>query len=194
MTDCLAVCLLHQVKIVDDPRAATMPFFRSMRHKDPRAREGACEKRHFLSHLYLKTMILPRQAGDKHRESSTQKKMCRFLAGFEADMQGMYAVTSSFCCVLFPVKREEGCPEPVLVNHRFVFIQENSERMPRVPPAGVIDKITERAKVKKQEQAAAEPEEEEVRRDRLLPLSPPLPFLSSGIVLPIQARDKRVSE
>lgn len=60
----------REVKIVDDPRAATMPFFRSMRHPDPRAREG-----------------------------------------FTADMQG------------------------------------------------VIDKITERAKVKKLEQAAAEPEE-----------------------------------
>ena len=48
----------------------------------------------------------------------------------------------------------------------------------------------ERAKVKKQEQAAAEPEEEEVRSDLLLLLTSLL-FLSSGIVLPIQARYKR---
>jgi hypothetical protein len=36
-------------------------------------------KRHFLSHLYIKCIILPRQARDKHRES-TQKK-CRFPSG-----------------------------------------------------------------------------------------------------------------
>ena len=30
----------REVKIVDDPRAATMPFFRSLRHPDPRARDG----------------------------------------------------------------------------------------------------------------------------------------------------------
>ena len=34
-------------------------------------------KRHFLSHLYIKINILPRQARDKHRENS---KKCRFLA------------------------------------------------------------------------------------------------------------------
>jgi len=33
-------------------------------------------KRHFSSHLYIKCIILPRQARDEHRES-TQKK-CRF--------------------------------------------------------------------------------------------------------------------
>jgi hypothetical protein len=31
-----------------------------------------------LSHLYIKCIILPRQARDKHRENS---KKCRFLAG-----------------------------------------------------------------------------------------------------------------
>jgi hypothetical protein len=35
-------------------------------------------KRHFLSHLYIKYIILPRQARDKHRKNS---KKCRFLAG-----------------------------------------------------------------------------------------------------------------
>jgi hypothetical protein len=34
-------------------------------------------KRSFLSHLYIKTIILPRQARDKHRE--TLKKMAVFL-------------------------------------------------------------------------------------------------------------------
>ena len=38
-------------------------------------------KRHFLSHLYIKCIILPRQARDKHRES-TQKRavFCREFA------------------------------------------------------------------------------------------------------------------
>jgi hypothetical protein len=32
-----------------------------------------CEKRHFLRHLYIKTIILPRLARDKHRESTQNK-------------------------------------------------------------------------------------------------------------------------
>jgi hypothetical protein len=32
------------------------------------------QKTAFLSHQYIKTIILPRQARDKHRESSTQKE------------------------------------------------------------------------------------------------------------------------
>eukprot|EP01046_Picozoa_sp_COSAG06_P043484 COSAG06_NODE_5700_length_3313_cov_3.423460_5_plen_119_part_00 len=35
-------------------------------------------KRHFLSHLYIKTIFLPRQARDRHRENS---KRDRFRAG-----------------------------------------------------------------------------------------------------------------
>jgi hypothetical protein len=31
---------------------------------------GAARKRHFLRHLYIKIIILPRQARDKHRENS----------------------------------------------------------------------------------------------------------------------------
>jgi hypothetical protein len=38
-----------------------------------------CEKRHFLRHLYIKTIILPRQARNKHRENS--KKEWRFSQG-----------------------------------------------------------------------------------------------------------------
>jgi hypothetical protein len=44
-------------------------------------RGGACRKvrkRHFLRHLYIKVIILPRQARDKHRENS---KKGRFLEG-----------------------------------------------------------------------------------------------------------------
>ena len=36
----------------------------------PLRRLGTCVKTAFLSHLYIKTNILPRQARDKHRESS----------------------------------------------------------------------------------------------------------------------------
>ena len=40
-----------------------------------------CEKRHFLSHLYIKTNMLPRQARDKHREKSKKSGvLCRTLA------------------------------------------------------------------------------------------------------------------
>jgi hypothetical protein len=39
--------------------------------------ETGCETRHFLSHLYINTNFLPRQARDKHRENS--KKEWRFL-------------------------------------------------------------------------------------------------------------------
>jgi hypothetical protein len=39
-------------------------------------------KRHFLSHLYIKAIILPRQARDKHRES-TPKKEWRFSSAGE---------------------------------------------------------------------------------------------------------------
>eukprot|EP01046_Picozoa_sp_COSAG06_P012088 COSAG06_NODE_698_length_12975_cov_108.592575_8_plen_118_part_00 len=47
--------------------------------------EGIGKKTGFLSHLYIKVMILPRQARDKHRENS---KKARFVAGramFETD-------------------------------------------------------------------------------------------------------------
>jgi hypothetical protein len=42
-------------------------------------------KRHFLSHLYIKTMVLPRQARDKHRENSKT----RFLS-HECDEGGQH--------------------------------------------------------------------------------------------------------
>jgi hypothetical protein len=38
-----------------------------------------CEKRHFLRHLYVKAIFLPRRVRDKHRES-TQKRVA-FFAG-----------------------------------------------------------------------------------------------------------------
>ena len=47
-----------------------------MAGRPPRASDQV-RKRHFLSHLYIKCIILPRQARDKHRENS---KKGRFLA------------------------------------------------------------------------------------------------------------------
>ena len=54
----------------DDKGAKTL---KSNVAKDLRTR-GKVRKRHFLRHLYIKCIVLPRQARDKHRES-TQKRM-----------------------------------------------------------------------------------------------------------------------
>ena len=50
------------------------------------ARPTACvvRKRHFLSHLYIKCMILPRQARDKHRENSKKVPFSRRLQHLNA--------------------------------------------------------------------------------------------------------------
>lgn len=53
-----------QLKVVDDPRAATMPFFRSLRHPDPRARDGF--------HADMQGVI------DKITERAKVKKLVRF--------------------------------------------------------------------------------------------------------------------
>eukprot|EP01046_Picozoa_sp_COSAG06_P020681 COSAG06_NODE_1523_length_9173_cov_31.694682_3_plen_96_part_00 len=52
-----------------DTRAVGLPRLRSSFGVIP---QSPARKRHFLSHLYIKCIILPRQARDKHRES-TQK-------------------------------------------------------------------------------------------------------------------------
>jgi hypothetical protein len=51
---------------VDEAKAAGNVLYQS---KDWAA-AVRCEKRHFLRHLYIKCIILPRQARDKHRENS----------------------------------------------------------------------------------------------------------------------------
>ena len=54
-----------------------MNFVRHHSHILPIEYFNAGEKRHFLRcHLYIKCIILPRQARDKHRES-TQKRVIR---------------------------------------------------------------------------------------------------------------------
>ena len=68
----------------------------------------ACGKRLFVSHLYIKTIILPRQARDKHRES-TQKKD---LISFE----------------YFP----SVCPEPLLVKWQLRFTIKTAQKICRV--------------------------------------------------------------
>jgi hypothetical protein len=43
---------------------------RAHQPKIARGEEATARKRHFLRHLYIKIIILPRQARDKHRENS----------------------------------------------------------------------------------------------------------------------------
>jgi hypothetical protein len=43
-------------------------------------------KNGFLRHLYIKTMILPRQAQDKHRENAKRDAVCS-----QVDVAGKYA-------------------------------------------------------------------------------------------------------
>jgi hypothetical protein len=74
-----------------------------------RRRQTACEKTAFLSHLYIKTNILPRQARDKHRENS--KKMPFFLGFLAMDQQGVFEVRkrsfqSHLCVNAFALPRQ----------------------------------------------------------------------------------------
>ena len=62
----MRVAVQLQLKIVDDPRAATVPFFRSMRHPDPRARDGF--------HADMQGVI------DKITERAKVKKLVRCFA------------------------------------------------------------------------------------------------------------------
>ena len=48
-------------------------------HSTPGEVVGQVRKRHFLRHLYIKCIILPRQARDKHRESTQKRDV--FLQG-----------------------------------------------------------------------------------------------------------------
>jgi hypothetical protein len=60
--------------------------------------EGAgARKRHFLSHLYIKINILPRQARDKHRENSkkvpfSQEEAKRTMLKNEATMRALHVI------------------------------------------------------------------------------------------------------
>ena len=70
-----------------------------------------CAKTVFESHLYIKFMILPRQARDKHRESTqTRDRFARLLLFYEDMTHRCEENASLFEC--FPY----GCPEPVLTN------------------------------------------------------------------------------
>jgi hypothetical protein len=60
----------------------------------------------FLSHLYIKTIILPRQAQDKHRENSKKDAVFRTTPSRIPPHQTKRRCSDSFPWVC--------CPEPVL--------------------------------------------------------------------------------
>ena len=62
------------------------------------AAHGSVRKPHLLSSLYVKLMILPRQARDKHRKS-TQKEMCCLTGHSNASRQAF-----SFCDAILYLK------------------------------------------------------------------------------------------
>ena len=53
-------------------------------------------KTQFLSHLYIKTIILPRQARDKHRKNSKKMPFSRFRYPFIVAPEGIQVVTLTF--------------------------------------------------------------------------------------------------
>ena len=67
-------------QITADQKASKRGYFEARNiYRSPTALGYALvRKTAFLCHLYIKTIILPRQARDKHRESS---KRARFVAG-----------------------------------------------------------------------------------------------------------------
>jgi hypothetical protein len=53
-------------------------------------------KTHLLRHFVLKTIVLPRQARDKHRENSTQKeRLLRVFAGADFEVMSINGYTTS---------------------------------------------------------------------------------------------------
>jgi hypothetical protein len=80
---------------------------------------AACERKTaFLSHLCTKTIILPRQARDKHRENSKKDAVFRteitvWQLGLCNAQSFPAGVSQSFLLTV--------CPEPVLVNGRLFF-------------------------------------------------------------------------
>ena len=89
----------------------------------------ALRKTAFLSHLYMKTIMLPRQGRDQHRES-TQKKMPFFAPGLHqqrgrsiscerrARRRRLRKTQPLFVLGCFP----HVCPEPVLVKRCILYI------------------------------------------------------------------------
>jgi hypothetical protein len=83
VTTFLCVCLKQRWSMTMTQRFC----FCRHRYGDGRDKWGfvtpdGCEKRHFLRHLYIKCIFLPRQARDKHRENSKKSGvLCRKLLG-----------------------------------------------------------------------------------------------------------------
>jgi hypothetical protein len=89
------------------------------------ARPPHCNKTVFLSHLYIKTNILPRQARDEHRENSKKRPFFSYLRVRAVHCGAMleeHTHLSLFEC--FPYV----CPEPVLVKRSFL---DSFKRHPR---------------------------------------------------------------
>jgi hypothetical protein len=61
---------------------------------------GLRKKTGFLSHLYIKTIILPRQARDKHRENSKTDAIFRTVASVVA-VVAVTPATSPLCVRFF---------------------------------------------------------------------------------------------
>ena len=67
-----------------------------------------CENRHFLRHLYIKCIILPRQARDKHREIS--KKEWRFVqVGYAFRNRTAATVRGQLLFFFFPICLSRAC-------------------------------------------------------------------------------------
>ena len=82
----------------------------------------------FLSHLYIKTNILPRQARDKHRETSEKGQVYPPYRPSSMSIITCRNVSLSFFVSDFPYV----CPEPVLTNTRFLVVMKwrNKRRSP----------------------------------------------------------------
>jgi hypothetical protein len=97
-------------------------------------------KRSFLSHLYIKTIILPRQARDKHRE--TLKKMAVFLqeaqelckdlgmqVGGDMPMEALIAALKGHLSKGKTVRTQA----PTYHTMRFPFIGQNRSKIGLIP-------------------------------------------------------------
>jgi hypothetical protein len=85
-------------------------------HESYRRMLSKVRKRHFLRHLYIKCIILPRQARDKHRENSKKARFRRLLS--RRDSNEDLGAESDDAIFHFP----RSCPEPILANRRYFLI------------------------------------------------------------------------
>jgi hypothetical protein len=89
---------------------------------------NALRKTALLSYLYIKTIILPRQARDKHRENSTKDAVFRTAA--EDTMRTVCKTTRRLCLSAFPML----VPSQSWQNDRFLSLN-GAKRRVLVPAA-----------------------------------------------------------